>query len=647
MQHKLLPLAPGIAYGLPGRFNFRSGRRPESLSRFSDPVFIASLTAEELRQCEASIEGLLEKLLERKLLPARITRHVVSDKVAEKIVAEQTGAGVRVGRGSSHFTVAEASEWIGRSVNRLIKALEPAPGAQRGYMGFRESDLEDIGRHGMVPSLLGNKAQIKRTDSRGRRAQSTFVVDLCDPVTEAQRRSRINRSLRLISPDGIIAGDDFRLGWLLFEAHRFIALDQKPARSSEQVVKALLENKSRPAQALGNLLRSRLEEISNSKVSDEIRWILAVTTKMSSRPLALPDDMLQEIYGLGGIAHGLDSLRWASEQTGLGYQRVQSSLQLLIKRTLGMSIYSPALHWMRDELKVAQFMAASGLQHKLAPRIGKVHVVGACKFINEFLGWRLPGQVIGLIPSVADDPKEPLFFWSKAIPTEAVLDVCRKALDQTIFSGAFSLEAISIPNRLKRTSLTREQCACVIDAWPAARWVGKSEHEWGVIQTRKSGNFRELRRAQEVLEQILHVAWPKALSISSVRSVLQKPLTNGQGKVRQLAPDTVLLQAWGSEEGIKREGISLKLAKAPPNSYWRDRQMERATLKFLRNRGGQATRSDLIKHLRSVGNPQFSLHRDLLARVRNLPYVLEPDKSNFALPSWALATAKEAAQTTA
>jgi hypothetical protein len=639
----ILPLPPAIAYGLPWRMVFPTKRDPVPLERFADPYFVGGLTPDEHAHCEAVITALLAKMLANQKVPKTLTRAHVNRATSEILWEERSPAGLKVSLGTTRYTLLQALVWIGTSVSRLVKALRPDRGTrQPEYPNqFTDSDWENIGING--PPTASPRGPKPGSAPVRRPAE----LNLTPPATRAERRKRLNDSLGIRSKSGhTIRGDDHRLGWLLFEAHKVVSLNRSERFNAEDVVGKLLRSIIPGAAELAKILEAQLDAVETMDITHEIRWVLKELFANAASPEPWTVESLLWAFGVSEDGR-FDPVFWSAAAPpntfGLRHKLVTITAPFLTS-----SFYSPALSELAGHLTSLGFIGARRLQSRLAPAIGKSNIIGVAKFMTDVVQAKL-GRMDN-VPVTVDDHTSDLFFWNKDIKPATVFDVCELARDLTAAKGAFRFEEIVEAfgdsfESAHREMLLRE----ILGEWSAIHWLDKPG--FGVVLGASP--------IVNVVEQMLHASWPHALSIEKVIEALgslraqPRELLAARARLAKRASgsgddqaflleagesgvveDEALLEALVASGGMRRVGrASVALKHKPKADYWEWRPIERELIDFLRSVGGEAALRAIYRHFKtdkSVDPQAFS------EAMKTFPYLYSSTPQRTALWPWAM-----------
>ena len=145
-----------------------------------------------------------------------------------------------------------------------------------------------------------------------------------------------------------------------------------------------------------------------------------------------------------------------------------------------------------------------------------------------------------------------------------------------------------------------------------------------------------------LVEQLLHVAWPRPLRISDVVEAIESApytvaeLTAAQAKLRTggLVSDAVLIEALDGARNISRTGRSqLALKTAPTQNYFEWRPVELELVEFLHSVGGSALNRNIYKHFQGDKSVDPA---DLGLVMKALPYLYSPTPLTTAVRPWAV-----------
>jgi len=630
----LVPLPPGIAYGLPWRMNFRTGRPPATLEKFADPAFVNTLTPEELKHCEAVFSTLLEKMLKTGRLNRHLGRLPVNRHTSEKLLDQRSTGGIRISLGRMRFTLSESIGLIGDSVNKLLKALAPDPDArpQTFRVMFSESEWEDIGHHGASPKATGPKK------ARKPRARSTApAIFLKPPTRAAWRRRKQNPGLRLMTDSGDqILGNDYRLAWLLYEIHKVVPLDRPEPVLAKDVVQRLLASKVPDAPALGSMLESSLIELERAQVTHEVRGVLSSVIANATKPEPWTERNLFWTFGVPGDQETFAPSFWSCRpEVQRKSRRLLSKLRPLTDPLLTNSLYSPALDILRVALDGFHFIGARRLQAKLGPVLHGAEIIGVAKFLTEVLHRvdRMGGRLITVAISTSEGNVDDLFYWTHDIQALDVHAVCAHARELTLARGAFSIaEIVQACASLANGALTEAICTEILSEWPAVRWL--EQHGWGVVDG--------VSALPELVEHMLNAAWPHALSIDDVLESIQSSMPNLKQVViaqqrlgsQELVATDILIAALDGVGNIHRLGQrKLGLKHKPKMAYWDWHPVELDVVEYLNSVGGTALNRDIYKRFKG----DKSVDQEALAdALRVLPFLYAPSPLKTAVRPWVI-----------
>lgn len=625
----LLPLPPGLAHGLPWRVNFRTTREPAPLTAFAEPAFVRALSPTELEHVEAVLQTLLQKMLRTGKLPRRIARLKITKEASQKVFDAHGAGAAGATLSNLRYTVADASSLIGDSVAKLVKFIDPAaplPGASQS--GFVESDYEDIGHHGAAPSAVGGPKMRKPRD-----AGAAVSIDTSRPDGAIARRKRENTALRMLATSGAeIQGNDFRLGWLLAEAHKVVALDQRPVECTH-VIEQLRSSRVPGARDLSTMLAEKIVRIERSNVADEVRDILLRVHAEAKEPGAWTEEALLRVFGVGAGAGHFDAAFWSTGNRARlpKLRRLDQMIEVLAARTL----YSPALDLLRHELSRIVFMGGRRLQGRLGPLMGDANAIGVCRFVTEVLSTKV-GRLVHVPVTNERGVESDLYYWTnEEFDARIVLEICIAARTLTTAQGAFQLvDVMSAANvlALVDAEISSSRCADVLNEWSDVRWL--AQDGWGVV-----GDQPDLTRLTETM---LHVVYPKPLRVNDAVEALERSLRTHAaiqdarartGKT-SLAPPEVILEALCGPGNVKRASTtSMVLRSRPDDNYWDWHHFERRTIDYLRSVGGEALNRDLCRQFK--GDKGYELQAYTSA-LKIWPFVYSPRPTKTALRPWAM-----------
>lgn len=625
----LLPLPPGLAHGLPWRVNFRTTREPAPLTAFAEPAFVRALSPTELEHVEAVLQTLLQKMLRTGKLPRRIARLKITKEASQKVFDAHGAGAAGATLSNLRYTVADASSLIGDSVAKLVKFIDPVaplPGASQS--GFVESDYEDIGHHGAAPSAVGGPKMRKPRD-----AGAAVSIDTSRPDGAIARRKRENTALRMLATSGAeIQGNDFRLGWLLAEAHKVVALDQRPVECTH-VIEQLRSSRVPGARDLSTMLAEKIVRIERSNVADEVRDILLRVHAEAKEPGAWTEEALLRVFGVGAGAGHFDAAFWSTGNRARlpKLRRLDQMIEVLVARTL----YSPALDLLRHELSRIVFMGGRRLQGRLGPLMGDANAIGVCRFVTEVLSTKV-GRLVHVPVTNERGVESDLYYWTnEEFDARIVLEICIAARTLTTAQGAFELaDVMSAANvlALVDAEISSSRCADVLNEWSDVRWL--AQDGWGVV-----GDQPDLTRLTETM---LHVVYPKPLRVNDAVEALERSLRTHAaiqdarartGKT-SLAPPEVILEALCGRGNVKRASTtSMVLRSRPDDNYWDWHHFERRTIDYLRSVGGEALNRDLCRQFK--GDKGYELQAYTSA-LKIWPFVYSPRPTKTALRPWAM-----------
>lgn len=629
----ILPLPPAIAYGLPWRMVFPTKKAPALLERFAYPDFVASLTPDEHAHSEGVITALLAKMLATQTAPNTLTRAHVNRATAEILWEQQSPAGLKVSLGTTRYTLRQALVWVGSSVNRLVRALRPDAGTrQPEYPNqFKESDWMDVGVDG--PPAAGPRGPKPGSAPVRRPAQ----LNLAPPASSAQRRKRQDETFRLRSKSGhVIKGNDHRLGWLLFEAHKVVSLNRPELLDVDHVIGKLSRSIIPGAAVLATIFQAQLDAVETMDVTHEIRWVLRELLANASAPEPWTEESLLWAFGVSEDGR-FDAHFWSAAAPQDTY-RLRRKLVTITGPFLAATFYSPALAEMTDHLTSLGFMGSRHLQARLAPVIGDSSIIGVAKFMTDVAQVKL-GHMDN-VPVALDGRNSDLFYWNQDIKPTTVLDVCELARDLTAATGAFRLEAIlaAFGNHFeasRREMLVRE----ILNEWSAVHWL--DQPGYGVILGASP--------VVSIVEHMLSAAWPHSVPIEKIVEALETlraaprdivyARSRLQGREAALAENEVLLEALVASGKMRRVGrASVTLKHKPAADYWAWRPVERDLIDYLRSAGGTASNRAIYQHFKS--DKSVDPHA-LAAAMKALPYLHVPTANWTALWPWAMQGAEK------
>ncbi|CAN7783014.1 hypothetical protein LJR175_008262 [Variovorax sp. LjRoot175] len=633
----LLPLPPAIAYGLPWRMTFRTNRPPATLEKFADETFVEGLTQDELKHSEAAISTLLARMLATRKIPRTLSRAHLNLATSQKIWDERSPAGLKVSLGNTRFTVLEASDWIGDSVNRLIKGLRPDPGTRLPEFRaqFTESDWEDIGHHGAAPTAVGGPKPRKPPVRK-----PTPDLDLTPPASAAQRRKRQIPNLKLMTGSGRpILGNDYRLGWLLFEIHKVAPLNHREPGHADDVLRKLEASSVHGAAKLAKMLRGRLEALESAQVPEEVREVLSTMLAGTANSEPWTEESLFWAFGVAPIRESFDSAFWAgTAETQARSFRLRRKLLPMTDPFITRSLHSPVLEILAHELASTEFTGARRLQSRLGPLLGGAHVIGVSKFLTNVLGWK-GGRLITVTVAAGTGPgaaTSSLFFWTKGthgVTPVHVLEVCVRARELTLARGAFEVSEVAAQfAKHPQWQITEETCVEILNEWPAVRWL--DQRGMGVVDGASP--------LPALVEQLLNVTWPRPLHINHVvEAIHSAPLAMAEANAAQarlgsegLVPTTVLIEALDGAGNVCRSGHNLlSLRTAPAQDYFDWRPVELELVGFLHSVGGSAANREIYKHFQGDKGVEPGA---LGAAMKALPYLYSPTPYTTAVRPWAI-----------
>lgn len=609
--------------------NFRTTREPAPLTAFAEPAFVRALSPTELEHVEAVLQTLLQKMLRTGKLPRRIARLKITKEASQKVFDAHGAGAAGATLSNLRYTVADASSLIGDSVAKLVKFIDPAaplPGASQS--GFVESDYEDIGHHGAAPSAVGGPKTRKPRDAR-----AAVSIDTSRPDGAIARRKRENTALRMLATSGAeIQGNDFRLGWLLAEAHKVVALDQRPVECTH-VIEQLRSSRVPGARDLSTMLAEKIVRIERSNVADEVRDILLRVHAEAKEPGAWTEEALLRVFGVGAGAGHFDAAFWSTGNRARlpKLRRLDQMIEVLAARTL----YSPALDLLRHELSRIVFMGGRRLQGRLGPLMGDANAIGVCRFVTEVLSTKV-GRLVHVPVSNERGVESDLYYWTnEEFDARIVLEICIAARTLTTAQGAFELaDVMSAANvlALVDAEISSSRCADVLNEWSDVRWL--AQDGWGVV-----GDQPDLTRLTETM---LHVVYPKPLRVNDAVEALERSLRTHAaiqdarartGKT-SLAPPDVILEALCGRGNVKRASTtSMVLRSRPDDNYWDWHHFERRTIDYLRSVGGEALNRDLCRQFK--GDKGYELQAYTSA-LKIWPFVYSPRPTKTALRPWAM-----------
>ncbi|CAN7770297.1 hypothetical protein LJR290_007487 [Variovorax sp. LjRoot290] len=633
----LLPLPPAIAYGLPWRMTFRTNRPPATLEKFADKSFVEGLTQDELKHSEAAISTLLAKMLATRKIPRTLSRWHLNLAASQKVWDERSPAGLKVSLGNTRFTVLEASDWIGDSVNRLVKSLRPDPGARLPEFKaqFAESDWEDIGHHGAAPAAVGGPKPRKAPARK-----PPPELDLTPPAGLAQRRRRQISNLKLLTRSGRpISGTDYRLGWLLFEIHKVVPLNHREPGHADDVLRKLEASSVPDASRLAKILRGRLETLESAQVPEEVREVLSTMLASTANSEPWTEQSLFWAFGVAPVRESFDAAFWAgTSETQARAFRLRRKLLPMTDPFITSSLHSPALELLAHELASTEFTGARRLQSRLGPLLGGAHVIGVSKFLTDVLGWK-GGRLITITVAAGNGPeaaKSSLFFWTKAphgvFPVH-LLEVCVRARELTLARGAFDVSEVAAKFADHPSwNVSEETCVEILSEWPAVRWL--DQRGIGVVDGASV--------LPALVEQLLNVTWPRPLNVNDVVEAIRSAphamseMNAAQAKLDSegLVPTTVLIEALDGAGNICRSGRNhLALKTAPAQDYFNLRPVELDLVAFLHTVGGSAPNREIYKHFHGDKGVEAGV---LGAAMKALPYLYSPTPYTTAIRPWVI-----------
>lgn len=628
----LLPLPPALAYGLPWRVNFQTKRPPAVLERFADKAFVASLAPDELKHCEAVITARLEKLLAAAKVSRSLSRAHVNLATSQAVLDARTPAGLKVSLGKTRLTVSDSIGWIGGSVLRLHEALRPDPGAQQPEFSgqFTESEWEDIGRHEPAPPE-SRKAMKREKDP----VKPPNGLELTPPTTMKERRRRQNDLLMLRANTGhTIHGNDHRFGWLLFEANKVVPLDRAELSSAAEVVAKLSRSSHPGAPELAVVLQSKLDEVEGMDATHEIRGVLTDLIGNTQAPGPWTEDHLFRAFGVSKDGK-FDPLFW-SAAAPVESLRMRRRLVAITAPFQTAPYYSPAILELASHLSSLDFIGSRRLEGRLAPNLGRAHIVGVAKFMTDVVDPKL-GRMDNVPVLAGGQSTSDLFFWNQDTDLAAVLEVCERARDLTAVRGAFHFDEIlkafgkRFP-RDHREAILQE----ILNEWSAVRWL--DQPKYGVVLG--AGPIVAL------VEQMLAVAWPNSLTFKEIAEAIRAKgrlpveVRTIRKKIRDLplVDDAVLLEAIpkivSTSETIKRIGrSSVALAHTPEKSYWKWRPVEHDVVRYLKSVKGSALTESIFEHFKRDKSVDPDALEDAL---QVLPYLYNPAPAVTKLWPWVM-----------
>lgn len=623
----ILPLPPAIAHGLPWRMAFPTNRAPALLERFASPDFVSNLTPDEQAHSEAVITALLAKMLANQQTPKTLTRAHVNLATSEILWEARSPAGLKVSVGATRFTVSQALPWIGDSVSRLVKALRPDPDTrQPEYPSqFRDSEWVDIGVDGTLA------AGPRGPKPGSARVRPPATLNLVPPASSAERRKRQDESLRLRSKSGhAIKGNDNRLGWLLFEAHKVVSLNRPELLDADHVIGKLSRSIIPGAADLAAVFEAQLQAMETMDVTEEIRGVLRNLLANATAPEPWTEKSLLWAFGVSDDGE-FDPHFWSAGAPAESF-RLRRKLVPITAPFRTAPFYSPALAEMSDHLTSLGFIGARHLQSRLAPVIGKSNIIGVSKFMTDVVQVNL-GHMDN-VPVAVEDQSHDLFFWNHDVKPVTVLEVCELARDLTAARGAFRFEHIAdafgdLHDGLRKEVLLRE----ILNEWSAVRWL--DQPGYGIVAGASP--------IVGVVEQMLHAASPRSLSIENITQALRalrappRGMTSARERLEEplsgFVEDEVLLEALVASGRMRRVGsASVALKHKPEADYWAWRPVERDLIDYLRSVGGSATNRAIYQHFKE----DKSVEPHALAEaMKALPYLHSPKMQWTALWPWA------------
>jgi hypothetical protein len=616
---------------------FRTKRPRATLDRFGDWEFVASLTPAEIEHCEAVISTLLGKILATGKIPRPIARSHVNLATSQKVWEQRSPQGLNVTLGSTRFTVSEAAGWIGENVNRLLRALRPDPGTrQPEYPArFADGDWEDIGQYGAAPAATGGLKALEATAKAAAAAAAAAAqVNTEPPINQSERRKRQDRHLKLLSKSARpVYGDDYRLGWLLYEAHKVVHINRGAAMPAGEVIDRLARSKVAGADVIADLLEAQLEDTEVQSAVQEIRGILRSLLAGAENPGPWTEKSLLWAFGVPEDgAH--DPSFWSIGAQDESY-RLRKKLRPITDALLATSFYSRALSELTERLEAVGFMGASSLHYKLGPLLGDSNIVGVAKFLTDVMGMK-QGRMDTVRVELNEGAASDLFYWNRGsdyVDPSTILEVCELARDLTIARGAFSIqEILNILEAEHGTSLDVPICLEILKEWNSVYWLDRPGY--GVIVG--------VSPMPALAEQLLVVAAPHSLEISDVSNAIQaaRSLPSNLLSARKrigtdsLADHEVLLEALTISGKIRRVGrTSIALTEKPEASYWEWHPVERDLVDFLKRMGGEASNREIYQHFKG----DKGVETPMLARLMKiLPYLWSPTSTSTAIWPWAI-----------
>ncbi|WP_143694528.1 hypothetical protein [Variovorax sp. JS1663] len=514
-------------------------------------------------------------------------------------------------------------------MNRLTKALRPDPGTrQPEYQNqFTDADWETIGYEGTPPAAPRGP----KPGSAPVRRPAKLV--LTPPATKAERRKRQNDAIRFRSQSGhTINGDDYRLGWLLFEAHKVVSLNRPEIRDAQQVIGKLYRSVIPGASKLAKILEAQLDAVEKMDITQEIRWVLRELIANASTPEPWTEESLLWAFGVSEDGK-FDPHFWSAAAPPKTFQ-LRRKLLAIATPFLAATFYSPALAEMADHLTSLGFIGARHLQARLAPVIGHSNIIGVAKFMTDFALVKV-GRMDN-VPIAVDGPDFDLFYWNQDVKPLTVLEVCEFARNLTAARGAFRFEHIADAfgddrEGLRKEILLRE----ILNEWSAVQWL--AQPGYGVVIGASP--------IVGVVEHMLHAAWPRPLPIENVSQALlalrapPRGMTAAREKLKEpmsgFVEDEVLLEALVASGRMRRVGHgSVALKHKPESNYWEwQRPVERDLIDYLRSVGGAATNRSIYQHFEA----DKSVEPQALAEaMKTYPYLHAPTKGSTALWPWAM-----------
>ncbi|VTU44276.1 hypothetical protein [Variovorax sp. RA8] len=625
----LLPLPPAIAYGLPWRIVFPTKRAPVLLERLAYPDFVASLTPGELEYCEIVLAARLTKMLAARKLPNSLGRAHVNLSTSEILFAQLSPPGLKVSLGSLRYTLHQALVWVDTSLSRLVKALRPDPGTrQPEYQNqFTETDWVTIGYEDAPPAA-----------PRGPKPGSPPVrrpakLLLTPPANKMERRKRQDDALRLRSKSGhTIKGDDYRLGWLLFEAHKVVSLNRPEIFDADHVIGKLSRSIIPGATDLAKILETQLNALENMDITQEIRWILRELHANTSSPKPWTLESLLWAFGVSEDGK-FDPHFWSAAAPPNTFH-LRRKLGTITAPFRASAFYSPALAEMADHLTSLPFMGSRHLRTRLGPVVGDSNVIGVARFMTDVAQVKL-GRMDN-VPVALDGRTCDLFYWNQDIQLSSVLDVCDLARDLTAARGAFRLEEI-VAAFGKRFETSRQEMLIreILNEWSAVHWLDLPGYGVVIGASQIVG----------IVEQMLHAAWPHAVPIDKVVEALDmlravpRDILSARARLRGqeagLVEKEVLLEALAASGKMRRVGhASLALMHKPKSDYWAAwRPVERDLIDFLRSVGGTASNKAIFQHFKTDKSAEPEALADAM---KTYPYLYAPAPRWTALWPWAM-----------